>query len=647
MIVPLRTRFQALFVLLMLGAISGCAVPNSVPTTAPVASVHKAIVRGAVHGGQQPVSGAVIQLYTLGGGIDGKAATPLLTSPVVTDANGNFNITGLYSCANYGEVTYLTATGGNPGLAPGTNNTAIAAMAMLDVCGVLTPETFIDVNEVTTAATVIAYGQFFGQYPNIGVGSSNSAPGYNDVLYFDMIVNYQNGSSPGSTFPAGQQFPFGDLYAQANVIATCINSDGVVTTSSPCGQLFALTTPPGGTAPTNTVDALVNMQRYPTQNVPQLFALASPSSPFQPAATSAPANWYMRLSTGAPATPRFTLCTMWGDSLTLGSEDFTSITVPTTLASLPSCYWGNNQGISGQRSTQIGIREGGVTSSATVAGGIIPASGPVNISFPLNAEPLDSRGPGQVNTVLNGVPGALSFDYNQDTTIFTRTTPGLPVASPANTPYTGAITTENSGFVILWAGRNDPDDQGTLIQNNIAAMVAALPSPQHFVVLAIPNSNDEFEYAGATGYNLMIATNQALAQTYPNNYIDVRALVIANYDPTSPEDVIDHSHDTTPTSLRAVDESGDLATPMDNATCTFSVENGGIYRLATMNIEQEKIRILASDGINVTSCIRGYASTTAVAHTVGTTFTGTDAVHLNHLGDVIIGKAIDAYIQSH
>ena len=41
-------------------------------------------------------------------------ATPLLTQTVTTDANGNFNITNLYSCVNASEV-YITATGGNPG----------------------------------------------------------------------------------------------------------------------------------------------------------------------------------------------------------------------------------------------------------------------------------------------------------------------------------------------------------------------------------------------------------------------------------------------------------------------------------------------------------------------------------------------------
>jgi hypothetical protein len=250
-------------------------------------------------------------------------------------------------------------------------------------------------------------------------------------------------------------------------------------------------------------------------------------------------------------------------------------------------------------------------------------------------------------TVISGVPGVISVDYAQPATIFTRTTPGTPVASPANTPYQSVITTENSGFVVLWAGRNDGDSLQTLILNNLNAMVAALPSPKHYVVLTLTNTNQDFEYIGNQGYNEILSINQAIEAQFPNNYIDVRTLVNAAYDPTSPEDVIDHNHDIPPTSLRAIDDFGDLATPMDASSCNFSVENGSIDIYYTMNIDQEKVRILQSDGINVTSCIRGYAGTTAAPHAAKTTFTGVDFVHLNHQADVMIANAIDEYIQSH
>src|SRR5438445_4103263 len=75
----------------------------------------------SVHGGQQPVSGATLQLYAVGTTGDGSAATALLTQAVTSDANGNFDITGAYTCPSASTLVYITATGGNPGLSPGTN----------------------------------------------------------------------------------------------------------------------------------------------------------------------------------------------------------------------------------------------------------------------------------------------------------------------------------------------------------------------------------------------------------------------------------------------------------------------------------------------------------------------------------------------
>ena len=432
-------RLKASGLLFAFVSLLGCSTPETLPVAPPVVTpATTPVLRGSVHGGQQPIAGATIQLYVVGYLVDGAPTPPKLSQTVLTDANGGFDITGLYTCDTYSNITYLTATGGNPGLGAGVYNPNSALMVLVDACGALSASSFVNINELTTAAAVVAFGQFFSTYPNISYAWTNG-DGFNHNFYNDELVNWPTGTSPGPQFPAGQQFPFPTLNTMANVISACVNSPGgTAGEATPCGKLFALTTPPFGSnpgaVPTNTVDALVNMQRYPTQNVAQLAALATPAAPFQPAA-SAPPDWYTRLTTGAPATPRFTLCTTWGDSLTEGSEDHSGVTLADTLPTLASCYWGNNQGVGGQGSTQIAIREGGLTSTATIAGGVIPASGPVNIAFPANSSPVTGNGPAQTPTTLNGVPGAISFDYTQGTTIFTRTTAGLPVPSPADTPY--------------------------------------------------------------------------------------------------------------------------------------------------------------------------------------------------------------------
>jgi streptogramin lyase len=73
-----------------------------------------------------------------------------------------------------------------------------------------------------------------------------------------------------------------------NILSACVNSNG---TGTPCGGLFAAATPAGGTAPTDTIQALFNITRSPAKNVSTLFALPPPSPPFQPTLSSVPNDW--------------------------------------------------------------------------------------------------------------------------------------------------------------------------------------------------------------------------------------------------------------------------------------------------------------------------------------------------------------------
>lgn len=48
--------------------------------------------------------------------------------------------------------------------------------------------------------------------------------------------------------------------------------------------------------------------------------------------------------------------------------------------------------------------------------------------------------------------------------------------------------------------------------------------------------------------------NADLAALYPDHFIDVRALLVAGYDRSSPQDVLDHANDVPPSSLRNDDQ---------------------------------------------------------------------------------------------
>ena len=162
--------------LALAGLLAGCggAMSNAGGTTGTGGGGPLVRYTGNVHGGQQPVAGSTIQLYTVGTGGLKSASAPLLpTSPAVTsDANGNFTITGLVNCASATQV-YIVATQGNPGTGA---NSALSMMAALGPCASLgTTTTFIQINELSTVAAAYALAPFAQDYAHVGASGSNPA----------------------------------------------------------------------------------------------------------------------------------------------------------------------------------------------------------------------------------------------------------------------------------------------------------------------------------------------------------------------------------------------------------------------------------------------------------------------------------------
>src|ERR1700721_4475698 len=73
-----------------------CALLAGCGYSGPTSANTAVALTGSVHGGQQPVSGATIQLYAAGTDGDGSVALPLLSSTVKTDSNGSFTIPPSY-----------------------------------------------------------------------------------------------------------------------------------------------------------------------------------------------------------------------------------------------------------------------------------------------------------------------------------------------------------------------------------------------------------------------------------------------------------------------------------------------------------------------------------------------------------------------
>ena len=136
--------------------VTGCSTSQFANSdTTPVAG---AAIRGVAYGGNQPIIGASVQLWAVGTGGYGSAATKLGSAVSSQSPGGTFTI-GAYTCPTGTTQVYLTASGGNPGLSAANPNIMLAAA--LGNCSSAAGLPFVDMNEVTTAATAFALGQYF------------------------------------------------------------------------------------------------------------------------------------------------------------------------------------------------------------------------------------------------------------------------------------------------------------------------------------------------------------------------------------------------------------------------------------------------------------------------------------------------------
>jgi hypothetical protein len=320
----------------------GCSAV--IPSNAPVAAPQ---FQGHVHGGQQPVSGAAVQLYAAGTTGYGIGAVSLLSTPTMSDANGNFTITGASPCPSSTSQLYIVATGGNPGLSSPTNNASLALMAAIGPCifngtqYISNPNLFVNVDEVTTVASVYALAGFIDPSTSqIGASASNSIGIANAFKTAPNLVNITAGQSLATT-PAGNgTVPQAEINTLADIIATCVNSSG----SGPeCSALFTAATPSGGSAPTNTLQAMFNIATHPSQQVGALYALFSPTSPFQPTLPSTPNDWTIHVTYTAYGSTQTGIAVDGSGNVWIANESASSVTelaTDGTILSGPAGYTG-------------------------------------------------------------------------------------------------------------------------------------------------------------------------------------------------------------------------------------------------------------------------------------------------------------------
>ena len=240
-------------------------------------------LQGKVHGGQSPIIGASVYLLAANTTGYGNASVSLLKSPsyVTTDSNGNFSITGDYTCPSASTQVYLYAVGGNPGSGV---NSAAGLLAGLGSCGSLSSSTYIVINEVSTIATAYAIAGYATDATHVSSsGSTLAVKGVANA--FATITNLETlstGVSLAATAAGNGTVPQSKIDTLANLLAACVNSTGPG--SGPCSTLLggALANGTSGTAPTDTATAAINIAHNPWANVSALYGLQTAGSPFQP-----------------------------------------------------------------------------------------------------------------------------------------------------------------------------------------------------------------------------------------------------------------------------------------------------------------------------------------------------------------------------
>ncbi len=214
-------------------------------------------IAGRVEAGGAPITGAAVTLWLAG------PEAPRKLGETTTDDDGRYDL----EVAGGGDdagVLHLTALGGEATTATGKGpNPAIALLAML---GTDAPER-VTINELTTVASAWAGAQFLdgGTLRGNDLGLRIAAGNVPNLVDLET-----GGLGPVITDPLNgpQTTTLARMNTLGLLLAACVTA-----IPDACDKLFDAATPPGGTAPTDTLAAAQNIARHPWHNADKLFGL--------------------------------------------------------------------------------------------------------------------------------------------------------------------------------------------------------------------------------------------------------------------------------------------------------------------------------------------------------------------------------------
>ena len=319
--------------------LTGCAGMTGTSTASGDAFPAAASISGQIHGGQQPVSNSDVRLYAAGTTGYGSAGTLYASTTSGADSTFSFTknaalngptsggSTPVYGCPTTSNPQmYIIARGGNTQGAGNGSNSAAVFIVALGTCSSISASTIVNLNEITTVATMAALQQYFAPanaaasnlnqfgYPNTTQAAAGFANGVATIsnianVPFGTIANNTvTGTPTGSTAVSVSITPeTAKIYTIADILAACVNTTS--NTSTQCTTLFTNATPPNAgvtsqpaltfSTATDTIQALYYMLTNPTSgsvtNLKNLYALVTATPPFQPANAVAPTDWTIGL----------------------------------------------------------------------------------------------------------------------------------------------------------------------------------------------------------------------------------------------------------------------------------------------------------------------------------------------------------------
>ena len=489
--------------LMLAGCGGGLGVSGG--TTGGGTAAARGTVTGSVWGGRYGVSGATIQMYSVGSTGLASSTIPLITGTTVkTDLYGFFSIpAGAYNCTNGTEV-FIASTGGDSagtqGNVPANLNPHINLIAALGSCSYVlgnAANIVVDISEQTTVAAAYALAPFATDFSHIGAATAFDPGIVNAFATAQELANNGNGNAGGIS-ATGAVIPVTAMNTLADIIATCVNTTG--SAGQACTDLATAT---GATD--SFGQALAFAKNPASTTLTALYAKTSTASPYQPTYATQPNDFAIAIKYVPGGT---TLKTPYGIAIDASgnawvtNESGTTVTEfgpqGTVLATPTATNLFGAQGVAVDRSGNVWVANtaGNSVVKYTITAGAVSAT---------NSYTSGVNAPSAIAIDSAGNAFFANFNGNSVAEITAGGGTGGPFTGSGNITVPSAVAVDAAGNVYATSG------QGTVVKlSNAGAYLSsasdsALQGP---VGLAVDSGGHIFATGSTTGASVAGAVGE-------------------------------------------------------------------------------------------------------------------------------------------